>query len=156
MYPEPDPRTYIPAEMSARIGSQLTAMTETYDDLREFMEALRNVPGTHGIYDIYVAPSSITNREHGPATLNLAVIVRTERGIDQADARSRVTDALEGYVSKDRRITYDFASSERPPLGAPSSIVAALNQPERVHDHEPPNDTLLSPRTAGSRWTFSS
>ena len=157
MYPEPDPRTYIAAKTSARIGSQLDAMTHTYHDLREFMTALRTVPGTHGIRDIYVASDSITNREHGPATLNLKVIVETEAGIDQADAQSRVTGALEGYVSGERRITYDYTTFENRPAGALASVVAARSRPERVSKPpENPNDILLSPHTATSRWTFSS
>ncbi|MFT4307762.1 MAG: hypothetical protein ACMXYM_00130 [Candidatus Woesearchaeota archaeon] len=157
MYPEPDPRTYIPADTRAHIGSQLAAMTQSYDDLREFMTALRTVPGTHGIRDIYVASDSITNREHGPATLNLKVIVETEMGIDQADAQSWVTGALEGYVSGKRRVTYDFTTFEKRPAGALASVVAARNHTERAREpHERPNDILLSPRADNTTWTFSS
>jgi hypothetical protein len=142
MHPEPDPRTYIPAATRVRIGSQLAAIKEAYPYLCGFMEALRDVPGTHGIRDIHVASDSISLREQGPAIVNLKVIVETALGIDQSDARSRVTDALEGYGEDGRRIVYEFTTFENRPAGALASVVEARTRPTRIRETDDLIDRL--------------
>jgi hypothetical protein len=129
----PDPRTYIAPETSYRIGLELKAIREAYDDQRAFMHALRDVPGTHGIRDISVAVDSITHRERGPSIVNLTVIIDTEPGIDRVDAESWVTSALDGY-SADRPITYEFGTPNPYPPTAPLSIATARAQSGRVRD----------------------
>ena len=125
----PDPRTYIPAETSARIGAAIEAITGSYNDHLEFITTLRDLPGTHGIRDIYVASDSITYREHGQAILNLAVIVDTETGVSQEDARSRITSALDDYNTGERRVVYEFTSFEKRPIGALASVRETRNNP---------------------------
>lgn len=108
-------------------------MIEAYDDHLSFISALRDVPGTHGIRDIYVATESITYRKQEPAFLNLVLIIDTEEGTGQEDARSWITSALDGYLGSGSRVTYDFTTFDKRPIGALSSVKSTIERKEREH-----------------------